>query len=190
MTENPYAPPQTPLDSNVPDTDEERLRRLHINREKSIKAVGFLFCLTAIAVVLAGLGIAIDQLSDFSAYQLLGAIVFVGIGAYMFFIGVGLWLLQRWAKFPAGIFAILCIAYGLSNPLLAVKIGGVFFGFLVIALIFSPKGEMVFSDRYKEIILATHRVKPRSKALVWIFFGLLVLCVIALIAGTYGDFIR
>ena len=41
-------------------------------------------------------------------------------------------------------------------------------------LLLSAKGEMVFSDRYKEIIQATPHIKYKTSIIVWIFLFLLI----------------
>lgn len=51
-------------------------------------------------------------------------------------------------------------------------------------LLLSTKGEMVFSDRYKEIIQATPHIKYRTSIIVWIFLFILIGVILAAIIAT------
>jgi steroid 5-alpha reductase family enzyme len=48
-------------------------------------------------------------------------------------------------------------------------------------LLLSAKGEMVFSDRYKEIIQATPHIKYKTSIILWIFLFLLIAVILMVI---------
>jgi hypothetical protein len=51
-------------------------------------------------------------------------------------------------------------------------------------LFFSHKGEMVFSDRYDEIIQGTPHIKYKPLIIVWIFLFILIGVILAAIIAT------
>jgi predicted nucleic acid-binding Zn ribbon protein len=51
-------------------------------------------------------------------------------------------------------------------------------------LFFSHKGEMVFSDRYEEIIQGTPHIKYKTLIIVWIFLLILIGVILAAIIAT------
>jgi len=50
--------------------------------------------------------------------------------------------------------------------------------------LFSPKGELVFSDRYEEIIHGTPNIKYKTSIIVWIFLFILIGVILAAIIAT------
>jgi hypothetical protein len=50
--------------------------------------------------------------------------------------------------------------------------------------LFSNKGEMVFSDRYEEIIQGTPHIKYKTLIIVWIFLFILIGVILAAIIAT------
>jgi peptidoglycan/LPS O-acetylase OafA/YrhL len=51
-------------------------------------------------------------------------------------------------------------------------------------LLFSPMGELVFSDRYEEIIHGTPNIKCKTSIIVWIFLFILIGVILAAIIAT------
>ena len=82
-----------------------------------------------------------------------------------------------WAKIPAAIIA----AVGLLSFSIVT-----FISIYILHLIFSSKGQMVFSPEYKEIIRQTPHIKYKTSKIVWVLLGIVGLL---LLAGLVGLFI-
>ncbi len=75
--------------------------------------------------------------------------------------------------------AIIILAIGL----LGFPCGTVISAYLLY-LLFSPKGELVFSDPYEEIIQGTPHIKYKTSIIVWIFLFILIGVILAAIIAT------
>ena len=73
-------------------------------------------------------------------------------------------------KIPATIFSAI--------GLLSVPIGTLINGY-ILYLIYSAKGNMVFSEEYRKVIAATPNIKYKTSIIIWIFLGIVVLGIAA-----------
>ena len=164
MKENPYTAPQST--ATWTDSSEEQIRREHIKHEASVKSIGILYFIGAFFVVISAVGITLDS-SELPLSSRIGIGVVLGsIGVLQFLVGVGLRRLKSWARIPTGILS--------GIGLLAFPVGTLINGY-ILYLVFSTKGSMVFSDRYREVIAATPHIKYRTSIVIWILLGILLL---------------
>lgn len=160
----------------TPETgDAASIRRMHLNHEANIKAIGMLYyigvfsTLLVFALWLTGT-IKLDKLGiRASAVEFSAA-----VAVFYIWVAHGLRALDPGVKIPAGILA--------GIGLLGFPIGTLINGF-VLYLLFSKKGAMVFSDEYKQVIAATPHIKYRTSIIVWFFVALLVLLILLGVAA-------
>lgn len=154
----------------------EELRKTHIKHEASVKSIGILYYLGAIAVFVAGIAAAIPGATKATGPEAIFVAVFLFVlSAVQILVGTGLRRLRRWARIPTGILA--------GVGLLGFPIGTLINGY-ILYLVFSKKGAMVFSDEYQAAIAQTPHIKYRTSKLVWILLGLvLLLIVIGIVAA-------
>ena len=175
MTENPYAPPQAPLGCIVPQTEEEKIRRYYLNREAAVQSIGFFYCLVAIFAIVLGVISTICLLEDLDVASLAIAVLILGGGRFLFFVGQGIRLLQPWSRLPAiGIFLIvpsLFLAYGIYP---GAAVAAVLIAYIILML-YGKKGNMVFSEDYRKIIIATRHIKYRKTIRGWVLIFLLLI---------------
>lgn len=164
---NPYAAPKAEVITQ--NSEAEVIRRAHINHEASIKSVG---CLYAVGALALGSVVVFSLLNsargDFSLnlWLPLGLAVLTGAMAW------GLRKLQRWAGILVAIWAGAALVFGLVN-LPSSIIGMLISGYFVYIMI-GAKGRMVMSPEYKAIIAQTPHVKRKTSALVWVLLVLLL----------------
>ena len=91
------------------------------------------------------------------------------VGAAQMWTGLRVRKLNKRSRLMVGILS------GLG--LLGFPIGTAINGY-ILYLVFGKKGKIVFSDEYKEAILATPHIKYRTSAFVWVLVGILVLVVL------------
>jgi hypothetical protein len=205
-----------PLDLAT-DSEAELVRRYHLSHEASIKSVGLLGYLlagfglfVAFVLVLMSVGaIENPQARGNEAFPLQGfvlifvAIFYGTIGSIALALGYGLRRLQVWARWTTMVLSALALGYlilmmfvvlailPMPNPALVIGFIGVAAAILayVFYLMVSPKGSMVFSSEYKQVIARTPGIKTRSSLIVRLFIGLMVFLlligVIALIAQSF-----
>jgi hypothetical protein len=156
----------------------EQIRREHIKHEASVKSIGTLYFLGAIAVLLMA---AVSVLAGTAASIIMG-ILLVALAGGQVFVAFGLNKLKRWARIPTGVIS------GLG--LLAFPLGTVINGY-ILYLIFSRKGTMVFSDEYQQVIAETPHIKYRTSIVVWIVLGLVLLLIaMGLFMAVYRSRVR
>lgn len=164
------------------NTDAEAIRQEHIKHEASVKSVGVLYYLGAIAMVVMGVfsfvGASALGGRGGSGGDLAGAgvgVVFIALGVGQFIVGTGLRKLRKWARIPTGILS----GFGLLGfPI------GTLINAYILYLVFSRKGKMVFSDEYKEIVEQTPHIRYRTSIVVWIVLGIVVaLCAFGILGG-------
>ena len=207
MSDNPYAPSGASfgnLDSGLNSdlTQAELIRKSHLNHEANIQGFGCLYMLGGVLSILGSLSYI-----GMGIYMASGALpvpppnpnapgpnvnpAVVGgtlalMGAFFLLVGISQLVGGRAMHTlnPRGkIFAIIVSALGL----LAVPCGTILSAYLLYLLL-SSKGEMVFSDAYREIRLATPHIKYKTSILVWILlFLLLGLIAIGILAALFGS---
>jgi len=186
MSDNPFQSPLAPLDPSASDdTLEESIRRQYLRHESSIKSVSLLYfipgvVLPAMGVVMLAGSLLVASTASGVPWALMaayGAFVLL-IGVLLFKTGLALRQLRSWARNVAGIFACL--------GLLAVPIGTLI-NACILWLLFSQKGNYVFSSDYQRIIAATPHIKYNTSALVWCLF---ILLLVLLSLGLVGAVVR
>lgn len=153
----------------------EDLRNAHIKHEASVKSIGVLYYLGAVAVFMAGIAALIPgatKVTGLEAVFVAGFLLALSVAQIL--VGTGLRRLRRWARIPTGILA--------GVGLLGIPIGTLINGY-ILYLIFSKKGAMVFSDQYQAAIAQTPHIKYRTSKLIWILLGLVLLVIALAIIG-------
>lgn len=203
MSENPYEPTGSAygsgsLDSNVDLSQAEIIRKSHLSHEANLQSFGCLYTLGGILGIIGslfyvamGVFILAGGLPAQPANQnapvpntnpaaaglvvaLLG-LVFLAISIVQLLGGRAMQTLNPRGK----VLAIIISAIGL----LGFPCGTLISAYLLYLLL-SAKGEMVFSDRYKEIIQATPHIKYKTSIIVWIFLFILIGVILAAIIAT------
>lgn len=171
QTDNPYAAMsiEAPLAMDDPaQTDEEGTRRKYLRREAMIRSLGFLYYFSAawLAVALFAAvrrtGMPLGFVLEFAPrvfwfYVFLGVLLVIVLLA-----GWGLRRLAPWARVPVAFFSTLGL---LSFP------AGTGVNLVVLYLVFSPAGWVVFSPEYREVIERTPHVRYSRSRLVLIWCG-------------------
>jgi hypothetical protein len=181
-SENPYASPTADLTgprSMNPELNEaETIRKKYLSHEASVQSVGFLYWLASIAMLVGSAAMIFGLLTrnnNFRIEQFIGllyplfAILFVWIGS-------GFRKLDSRVRIPAGILSVLGL---ISFPC------GTLINAYILYLIFCPKGKMVISPEYKEIIRQTPYIKYRTSLIAWIVLIILFALIAFGIVGFY-----
>lgn len=196
MSENPYRAPVleelrdlTP--APVPDVDlasAEDVRKSLIGHESLVRSLSWFFFLAAAAIAWAGIATLITGLAGNSGFlPRLGVLLIIGSLAAIV-VGVGLRRLRRWARLIAGVVAGLGIGLMLVVPTLFVVSTPL--GIYLIYLLFSAKGEQVFSGEYRQIIEATPEIRWRTTVFTWILLGIVAFIVLSSGATLMLDVVR
>lgn len=166
---NPYAAPKAEVITQ--NTEAEAIRRQHINHEASIKSVGCLYGLVALALVIALIVVGADLME-----QSLSAVgVLAGLAVLAGVVAAGLRNLRRWASILAALWSAILVVAGLLNlPRSIIQL--LIFAF-ILWLMVSPKGIFVTSARYRAIIAQTPHVKRRTSVVVSVLLVLILLIV-------------
>jgi len=203
MSDNPFEPSggdfgRMHSEVDVDSSQAELIRKTHLSHEANIQSFGCLYTFGGVCGIIGSLFYIVMGMSIASgvvplsppnpngpggvADPLVSGIVMAIAGVVFLAISIGQLLGGRamqklnpkWK-----VFAIIISALGL----LGFPCGTLISGYLLYLLL-SQKGEMVFSDRYKEIIQATPHIKYKTSIIVWIFlFLLLGLIAFAIIAA-------
>jgi GYF domain 2 len=153
----------------------EEMRNTYIKHEASVKSIGVLYYLGAIAVFMAGIVAVIPGATKVTGPEAVFlAVFFLFLSAAQILVGTGLRRLRKWAKIPTGILA--------GVGLLGFPLGTLINGY-ILYLVFSKKGAMVFSDEYQAAIAQTPHIKYRTSKLIWILLGLVMLIIALVIIG-------
>jgi hypothetical protein len=214
---NPFAPPRARIGDRAAQADgpiddqAERIRRLHLSHEASVKAVGVLGYLASgfcgfIVVIFPLMAPDFGRVNPISTSMRISVVAFYGaLCAVAFALGYGLRLLQAWARWTTMILSMLALMYCLMVIviLLGFAIGPVPSGVvplliglgLILAYFFylmvAPKGAVVFSAEYQRVIAATPEIRTRTSPIVKVFLGFLVgLLVLAVVAAIVRTILR
>ena len=177
---NPYAPPSEIAfgDPNL-DTDAVAVRKAHLSHEASVQSFGCLYFLGAAVLLMSGVVILITGISamgnaagadpDFGPgfFLALGPI-YILVGGLQFWVAAGLRSLTKVGRIGGTIFGIIGLA--------GIPIGTLISGYLLY-LLWSRKGTMVFSERYREVINATPEIKYKTSIVVWVLLGLILILI-------------
>ena len=175
MEINPYAAPQSQV---IPQSSQDEIiRREHINTEATIKSVGILYYLSAFGLVLYGLiltGAGLSANREGSWMVLIIGVVLLALGIGQGWVAYGLRKLSGWARIPTIILA--------SIGLLAFPVGTVINIYILIKVA-GKQGQFVFTPEYQRIIAATPLVKRKTSIVVWVLLLLFVVVLIGIIAA-------
>ncbi len=178
---NPYASPQSQV--LEAQTASEDTRKLHLNYEANVKALGSLyylyFSIFAFAFILALLGDVEPALSEglpLSQGMWIASLAFLSVGFFLF--ARGLRTFKPWSRIVAIVLSVLGL---LAFPL------GTLINLAVLYLLLSRKGSFVFTAEYQAVIADTPQIKYKTSIIVWIFVGLLALILLLIIfASIFG----
>lgn len=195
---NPYAASLVtdtePAALSPEHAEYERIRRMHIGHEASIKSVGVLYGLGGVLMLLVGvftiIGITMNGVGNAQGPVLIMAFAitagYVLFGVFQLALARGLRRLQPWARYTAGTLLILGLVGNLITTLMvpAGVIGmavGLLIGGYILYLLFSSKGATVFSEQYKAVIAATPHVRYKTPLIAWIALALLITLIVVLV---------
>jgi hypothetical protein len=174
---NPYAAPETPASPPLDSVDgesSEAIRQRHLSHESSLKSLGFLYMLGGIVGTVGAVSTVYAMLSPGSvrigAFELLAILVLTS----QLFIGNGLRRLRRWARWPATALAAI--------GLLGFPIGTLISAYFLYLLI-SPKGGMVLSPEYQQVIAETPHIRHRTSRVLVALLILLIFVIFFLVVG-------
>lgn len=177
MSENPYSAPQTFDTPPSLNSEAEAIRKEHIKTEASIKSIGILYYLGSMGIFVVALSMLMASGSDETntvrdgrvagllGATWLGAALLGALAVFQFVTGTAIRKFKPWSRIAVGILSGIGL---LGFPV------GTLINAYILYLIFSKKGQMVFSESYKEIIAATPHVKYKTSKVVWILLGILV----------------
>lgn len=172
---NPYAAPKAEVLTQ--DSEAEATRRKYINHESSIKSIGCLYWVVAIALVavLITVGSSLVRESVW-AVGLLAGLTLLAVA-----VGGGLRKLRRWAGILAALWSAILVVMGIiSLPRSGIQM---VISLYVLWLMISPKGLFVTSAEYRAIVAQTPHVKPRTSVVAWV---LLVIFLLILASGVFS----
>jgi hypothetical protein len=177
---NPYAPPTAELraDEGPEATPQVELRRAHIQREHSVKALAGVMLLGAVGLgvgALAAGSFAVDKLQSAdggAGDAALGALMAGGLSAAFTTLALGLRRLRPWSRRPALIVAGLAL---LNFPM------GTVFGGTLLYYLLPAEGRLLFSPEYAAAVAATPAMRPPTSRLAWVAAALFFLLFFALL---------
>jgi hypothetical protein len=174
---NRYAPPRSYVsDANVRVANAEAVRREHIKHEASVRSIGVLYWLSGALLLTAGVVGALSAMNGApGTASPLGPVPFVvlgGFGIASIAVGNGMRALRPWARTTSIVMSVI--------GLLGIPVGTLINGY-ILYLLFAEKGKRLFEPDYQGIIAATPHVKHKTSIVVWIFVGLLVLLIAAVV---------
>jgi len=164
-----WSPPQAEVQDPGVTGDEHAVavRRHYLYHEASVRSIGSLYYFVAILFIVSGIvGVA----GEGGSAAAVAFVLLAGLAAIQFWTGRALRTLKPWARIPAGIFSVI--------GLLGFPIGTLINGY-ILYLLFSAKGNTVFSEAYRQVIAQTPDIKYRTSIVVWIVLSLLALVLAA-----------
>ena len=187
VTENPYQAPAVQEVVAPASNEAEAIRSQHLKHEASLKAVGFLYLLSAVFVFVAFAGIFVPSMLgasqgsvqpsmlDGAEMMIFGLLAAVGVGQLI--TGWGLRKLRPWVKIPAALLAGISL---ISFPV------GTLIGGYALYLLFSAKGGTILSPGYADIVAQTPHLRYRTPIWMWIVLLVVVLVVLGLAIFSTG----
>ena len=191
---NPFTPPVAeslavePIDQL---SQAESVRHSHIGHEKSIQAFGLLFFLGGIIAILLSTFLATALFSEINngatnsaekkAISLVMGLLGINalLGVLQIAVGHGLRKLNSLGKIGGTFFAAI--------GLFGFPIGTLFSAYLLY-LLWSAKGQLVFSSQYRDIMKGTPHVVYKTSRIVWgiliLFIAIITLAFVAIIIET------
>jgi hypothetical protein len=177
---NPYAPTTNVSEVQIATDDVEAYRRAYLNHEASVKSIGLLYMLGAIFMVPVGAfmvfgAVFAGQAQADAAVMAVVGVIYLGLGLLQGYAALGLRRLDPRARVVAIVLSVI--------GLLGIPIGTLISAYFLYLLL-SEKGQIVFSEHYKQVILQTPHIKYKTSIVVWILLIiLLVLIAFGLLAA-------
>ena len=178
-----YAPPRARV-SDVTAfgsrADAEAIRREHIKHEASVRSIGALYFISGAVLLLVGVGAVLSVglgRGAFGVLEVAALVIYTAFGVLSIVVGRGIRALQPWAR-------TTCIVLSVIG-LIGIPVGTLVSGY-ILCLLLTAKGKRLFEPDYPAIIAATPHIKYRTSVIVWIFVGLLILLILALVLATLG----
>lgn len=179
--DNPYQPPLADVAVATPAlTGARKLRQQHIQHEASIRSFGLLFLLGGGVVFLgggAGLVAGLASMGSGPAVapaELAIFVVLVLLGGGQLAAGVAMRRLHPRSRVPGSLLAGVTL---LNFPV------GTLIGGYILYLLNSEKGRTILSPAYAEVRAQTADMRPRTSTAAWVFLGVLVLALLAMLLG-------
>jgi len=173
-----YAPPRAHVSDVIAvGSQAEAIRREHIKHEASVRSIGALYFISGAVLLVAGVGAVLSGGLGESAFGVPAAavlIIYAAFGVLSIAVGRGIRALEPWAR-------TTCIVLSFVG-LIGIPIGTLVSGY-ILYLLLSAKGKRLFEPDYPAIIAATPHIKYRTSVVVWIFVGLLVLLILAIVVA-------
>ncbi len=176
---NPYAASANPSTFAVQPGQAisgtpESIRRFYLSHESAIKGFGLLYGFSSGCYILIAIAAAVLSVVAFAAeggiapgiFVLIYAAVYFVIGALTALVCSGLYKLSDVGKIGGSIFAVL--------GLCAIPLGTILGGYLLF-LLFSEKGNFIFSQNYRAIVKQTPHIRCFVPVFIWILLALFVL---------------
>lgn len=173
---NPYAAPQANIDHVEPGGEAERIRKEHLYTEVSIQAVGRLYLLGCVLIMISAASIFAVSLAPIrdGTSNLMSLIPYalgmLGVGVAYGAAWFGLRKFKPWARIVATIVAVI--------GLIGFPIGTIISGY-ILYLMWNKKGRTIFTPGYQDVIAATPHIKYKTSIVVWIILGVVLLLVAA-----------
>ncbi len=191
---NPYATTAPSLSSGSYRSgpvsgDANSIRKFHLPHESAIKGFALLYAiasgfyiLCAVAAVIATVYVLATGLNGAAAVAaLIYAIGYFVVGLLIGFVASGLYKLNDVGRIGGAIFAVLSLC---AIPL------GTILGAYLLYLLFSEKGNVIFSSTYRSVVKQTRDIRPYTPVFVWVVFALIALSILilafALLAAVKG----
>ncbi len=188
MSENPYQapvaspPPLLSPGSPIDPQSALEIRRAHIKHEASVKSIGILYYLGAIALTFFTIGsiggVITAATGPADVASLAGAsaplIIFIPLTVIQWITAYGIRRLKPWSR----IMAIVLSAIGLIGFPIGTLING-----YILYLLLCKKGRMIFSPEYKEIIALTPEVKYKTSKVTLVVLAVFILVIIGAVVA-------
>jgi hypothetical protein len=175
MEINPYAAPQSQVLQMT--TQDEIVRREHLNTEASIKTIGILYYLGGVALISISVISLTSEGQRNGGYILLLGVSLLLVGAGMGVAAYGLRRLKSWARPLTILISSLAVIVGLINLSWAVVIH-----IYILAQMLGSQGKFVMAPEYQRIIAATPHVKRKTSIVMIVVLLVLVVLLVILIS--------
>ena len=179
--QNPYAAGAS-VPSAAEPTSAETIRRKYLSHEASVQSIASLFLIGGVIGLLVSIGYFVVGFTALSGPIRRGApemffvlaVVFLAFAVAQIGVAVGVRKLAAWSRVPATILSLIGL---LGFPI------GTLISIYFLYLLLSRKGEMVFSDEYRDVIKRTPRIKYRTSIVVWVVLFLILSMIVFLLVG-------
>ncbi len=174
MEQNPYQAPKAEVREFMPGVSEAavRIREEHISHEASVRSIGVLYYIGAAVLLFTSLFQIFLMIQRPDGDIVVITVIFLGLSALYFWMGSAMRALKAKVRHVAGVFAVI--------GLLGFPLGTLINGY-ILYLLYSKKGQMVFSEEYQEIRQATPHIKYKTSMIVWLLLILVIVFIAAAI---------